>query len=170
MSIFFQSGNFYYRYNNANKQEKFLKDLIDGIQTSEMIMSILILLASHTMSELALIIKKISNSFDHSEFFFMHWTKLFPKNWTVLVSPSWDNAKSPPTATAQIGLFLYSAKEWYRPALKKDSPKQLNSLEIIYSNAWKRTVNGQNSLYLFLVFNASSDMVWIGIGIKWRSL
>ena len=42
--------------NNTNEQEKFLKDLIDGIQTSEMIMSILILLASHTMSELALII------------------------------------------------------------------------------------------------------------------
>ena len=57
MSIFFQSGNFYYRYDNANEQEKFLKDLIDGIQTSEMIMSILIHLASH-MSELALIIKK----------------------------------------------------------------------------------------------------------------
>ena len=75
-------------------------------------------------------LKKGTKSFDHSEFFFMHWTKLFPKNWTVLVSPSWDNAKSPPTATAQIGLFLYSDKEWYRPALKKDSPKKFNSLEI----------------------------------------
>ena len=74
MSIFFQSGNFYYRYDNANEQEKFLKDLIDGIQTSEMIMSILILLASHTMSELALIIKKNIKEFDHSEFFFMHST------------------------------------------------------------------------------------------------
>ena len=85
----------------------------------------------HTMSELTLIIKKGTKSFDTSEFFFMHWTKLLPKNWTVLASPSWDNAKSPPTVSAQISPFLYSDKEWYRPALKKDSPKQLNSLEII---------------------------------------
>ena len=49
---------YFFNNNNANEQEKFLKDLIDGIQTSEMIISILILLASHTMSELALIIKK----------------------------------------------------------------------------------------------------------------
>ena len=30
--------------------------------------------AAHRMSELALIMKKITKSFDHSEFFFMHWT------------------------------------------------------------------------------------------------
>ena len=29
----------------------------------------------HTMSELALTTEKGSKSFDHSEFFFMHWTK-----------------------------------------------------------------------------------------------
>ena len=43
----------------------------------------------HTMSELALIIPKSPKSFDHLEFLFMHWTKLFPKNWNVLVSPFW---------------------------------------------------------------------------------
>ena len=36
--------------------------------------------ARHTMSELALIIPKSPKSFDHSEFLFKHWTKLFPKN------------------------------------------------------------------------------------------
>ena len=32
-------------------------------------------LVFHTMSELALTTEKGSKSFDHSEFFFMHWTK-----------------------------------------------------------------------------------------------
>ena len=33
---------------------------------------VMLQLQSHTMSELALMIKKISKSFDHSYFFFMH--------------------------------------------------------------------------------------------------
>ena len=37
-------------------------------------------LVCHTMSEPALIIPKSPKSFDYLEFFFMHWTKLFPKN------------------------------------------------------------------------------------------
>ena len=34
-------------------------------------------------------LKKGTKSFDHSDFFFKYWTKIFPKNWIFLVSPFW---------------------------------------------------------------------------------
>ena len=50
------------------------------LQFHSFLVRLIVKFKSHTMFELALKTKKGSKSFDHSEFFFKHWTKIFPKN------------------------------------------------------------------------------------------
>ena len=50
----------------------------------------------------------------------------------------------------EIGRFGQTQQVVILHYLKKDSPKKFHSLKISWSNAWKRNMNGQNSLIFFL--------------------
>ena len=75
-------------HKSMHNYNKILEEISDGLEVEKVFLGkAKSIIATHTMSELALMIKKISKSFDHSYFFSMHWTNLFSKNGIFLASP-----------------------------------------------------------------------------------